>query len=292
MARPHRASVARKAILGPKNPNRNVQIRNLAVSGTYGLGIPSPRSSRRWNFEISITGAVPRHGVINWEEFGEKFWWVVLLSQWSTKMPREFRPKFRPIFRPTLRPGFRPVIKICRHDFALGNISSKYGWRKTYRTTRPPDNFWTSRKERLVLSIFRSFTGKNRAATQRGVENVPNDGGFKTTFWEGCHSWGFPPPSFFHPPWRFYTFSLPWNVAIFSTFCGSFLTKLHRKAGEKGKQSTGENSKESSGDQTPKLQISVPCRDRMCPEKKKVSRDLGGICLGFLFPWGVTPQNT
>ena len=35
-------------------------------------------------------------------------------------MPRKFRPKFRPIFRPILRPEFRPVIKICRHNFALG----------------------------------------------------------------------------------------------------------------------------------------------------------------------------
>ena len=34
----------------------------------------------------------------------------------------------------------------------------------------------------------------------RGVENVPYEGGFKTPVWEGCHSWGFPPPSFFHPP--------------------------------------------------------------------------------------------
>ena len=58
----------------------------------------------------------------NWEEFGEKFWWVVLHSTWSTKMPRKFRPKFRPIFAPTLRPEFRPVIKICRRNFALGNV--------------------------------------------------------------------------------------------------------------------------------------------------------------------------
>ena len=93
------------------------------------LGTPSPRSSRRWSFEISVTGAVPRHGVINWEEFGEKFWWVVLHSQWSTKMPRKLRPKFRPIFRPILRPGSHPVIKICRHNFALGNVSRKiFGW--------------------------------------------------------------------------------------------------------------------------------------------------------------------
>ena len=92
---------------------------------TKTLGTPNPRSSRRWNFEISVTGAVPRHGVINWEEFGGKFWWVVLHSQWSTKLPRKFRPKFRPVFRPILRPEFRPVIKICRHNFALGNVRRK-----------------------------------------------------------------------------------------------------------------------------------------------------------------------
>ena len=95
---------------------------NLRVES---LGTPNPRSSRRWNFEISVTGAVPRHGVINWEEFGEKFWWVVLHSQWSTKLPRNFRPKFHPIFRPILRPEFRPVIKMCSHNFALGNVRRK-----------------------------------------------------------------------------------------------------------------------------------------------------------------------
>ena len=91
---------------------------NSLKSRVLVLGAPSPRSSRRWNFEISATRAVTRHAVINWEEFGEKFWWVVLHSPRSTKMPRKFRPKFRPI----LRPEFRPVIKICRRNFALGNV--------------------------------------------------------------------------------------------------------------------------------------------------------------------------
>ena len=98
--------------------------RDLKVILTRALGLlgtPSPRSSWRWNFEISVTGAVTRHGVITWEEFGEKFWWVVLHSEWSTKMSRKFRPKFRPIFRPILR----PVKKICRHNFALGNVRRK-----------------------------------------------------------------------------------------------------------------------------------------------------------------------
>ena len=36
---------------------------------------------------------------------------------------------------------------------------------------------------------------------------------------------------------------------------------------EKREKSTGENSKQCSGEGAPKLQISVPCRSRTCPEK-------------------------
>ena len=75
------------------------------------LGAPRPRSSRRWNFEISATWVVTRHWVINWEEFGEKFWWVVPHSKWSTKKSRKFRPKFRPTLRPIFRPDFHPSHK-------------------------------------------------------------------------------------------------------------------------------------------------------------------------------------
>ena len=39
------------------------------------------------------------------------------------------------------------------------------------------------------------------------------------------------------------------------------------------KKSTGEKSKESSGDGAPKLQISVPCRRRTCPDWKTVGRE-------------------
>ena len=42
-----------------------------------GLGPPSPRSSRRWNCDISAT----RHGVINWEEFwGMRLFYLRLRS--------------------------------------------------------------------------------------------------------------------------------------------------------------------------------------------------------------------
>ena len=49
---------------------------------------------------------------------GQGAWWVVLPSEWITEMPRKVRPKFRPI----LRTIFCPVIKVCRHNFALGNV--------------------------------------------------------------------------------------------------------------------------------------------------------------------------
>ena len=57
-------------------------------------------------------------------------------------------------------------------------------------------------------------------------------------------------------------FSPPGNRAIFSTFWGHFLTKLHRKPGEKEKIHWRKSTK-SSGEASPKLQISVPCRGLM-----------------------------
>ena len=40
---------------------------------------------------------------------------------------------------------------------------------------------------------------KNRALTPEGGGKRTYEGGSKTPFWEGCHSWGFPPPSFVPP---------------------------------------------------------------------------------------------
>ena len=53
--------------------------------------------------------------------------------------------------------------------------------------------------------------------------------------------------------------------APFSRFWGARLTKLHINTGEKAKKSSGEPPVETGA---PKLQISVPCRGRTCPEKK------------------------
>ena len=95
---------------GLQNSSRNPSVDELAA--------PSSRSSQRWNFETLATGVLTRHGVISWEEFWEKFWWVTLLSTSSTAMARKFRPKFRPILRQDLCPSH----KICRRNFALGNV--------------------------------------------------------------------------------------------------------------------------------------------------------------------------
>ena len=47
----------------------------------------------------------------------------------ARKCSDNVRPKFRSILRPILRPEFRPVIKICRHNFALGNVRRKTFWK-------------------------------------------------------------------------------------------------------------------------------------------------------------------
>ena len=51
--------------------------------------------------------------------------------------------------------------------------------------------------------------------------------------------------------------------ATFSRFWGARLTKLHINTGEKARKIQW---RASSGDGAPKLQISVPCRGRTCPD--------------------------
>ena len=57
---------------------------------------------------------------------------------------------------------------------------------------------------------------------------------------------------------------------------GVILTKLYRKPEEERTKATGENKRNSSGDGAPKLQISVFCRSRTCPDfSKDLSAQLG-----------------
>ena len=109
------------------------------------LGTPSPRSSRRWNFEISVTGAVTRHGVINWEAFGEKFGGSFCTANEARKFRQKFRPEFRPIFSPNSSPRISPGHKNLSPQFRSGECQAYLvvqpldpyratGYRYTYRT--------------------------------------------------------------------------------------------------------------------------------------------------------------
>ena len=86
-------------------------------------------------FEISARRAVTRHGVINWEEFGEKFWWVVLCTHVTRKCPQKFVHNFAQFFTQTST----RVIKACRHNFALGNVRRNESSPKNERTEPEPE---------------------------------------------------------------------------------------------------------------------------------------------------------
>ena len=70
----------------------------------------------------------------------------------------------------------------------------------------------------------------------------------------------------------FYAFSLPRN-GQFSPRSGAISFRItHLKPGETGKNPPEKIQKKSSGDSAPKLQISVPCRGRTCPDCFKGSK--------------------
>ena len=84
-----------------------------------------------------------------------------------------------------------------------------YGGRKTYQTTRSPENFWTPPKELLVCSVVDSCAGKTEHWHLRGVENVPHEGGPQPLlkFGRGVIREGFHPPLFSTPLWRPLTYA-------------------------------------------------------------------------------------
>ena len=64
-------------------------------------------------------------------------------------------------------------------------------------------------------------------------------------------------------------FDAIFSTGFFATFSrcrGARLTKLHINTGEKMQKKI--QWRASSGDGAPKLQISVPCRGRTCPDKR------------------------
>ena len=56
------------------------------------------------------------------------------------------------------------------------------------------------------------------------------------------------------------------NFRQFLQLVGPFLAELHRNLEKEEKEKTGENLKKSNGEGGPKLQISIPCHGRTCPD--------------------------
>ena len=111
-----------------------------------------------------------------------------------------------PLKNPT-RDGFgqsAPLIKgVNLHSLNFGPWYG--GVQNVWGEENVPENAlsWKSLdpSERASGLLCRGFFyRKNRALTPEGGGKRTVRGGSKTPFWEGCHSWGFPPPSFFHPP--------------------------------------------------------------------------------------------
>ena len=71
--------------------------------------------------------------------------------------------------------------------------------RKTYQRTHYPENFGPLHKSFWSALSWIFVQAKQSTDTWGGGKRTVR-GGSKTPFWEGCHSWGFPPPSFFYPP--------------------------------------------------------------------------------------------
>ena len=112
-----------------------------------------------------------------------------------------------------------------------------YGGRKTYQRTRS-----LNPSKRVSGLLCRGFLYKEeqRTDTWGGGGKRTVRGGSKPPFGEGCQSWGFPPPSFFHPSMAssegksskipFITSSslLPWKLPCKGMFILSSYLRLAR----------------------------------------------------------------
>ena len=94
-----------------------------------------------------------------------------------------------------------------------GGGAKRMGGGKCTRQCALPNIFGPLQKELLVCSVVDSCTEKNRAPIPEGWK-THRTRGIQNPFWEGCHSWGFPPPSFFQK-------SLPGPADSFETLWGS-----------------------------------------------------------------------
>ena len=74
-------------------------------------------------------------------------------------------------------------------------------WGEENVPEKAPSRKFLDPSKRASGLLWRGFLyRKNRALTPEGGGKRTVRGGVENPFWEGCQSWGFPPPSFFHPP--------------------------------------------------------------------------------------------
>ena len=150
---------------------------NLAVLD-FCLGHPKPQKLVEMKFWDFSQRSRDKTWSDDWEEFGEKFWWVVLYSTRSTKKSRKIRPKFCPILRPTLRPEFRLVINITfvaaiSHWGMSGVICRIISQNVATFVGKRRDLFWTSdipfplSSLKVWGSTNKRYGAKSRSCTQR-----------------------------------------------------------------------------------------------------------------------------
>ena len=86
------------------------------------LGPPNPRKLAEMKFWLSNhKSLVTRHGVINWEEFGEKFG----ASSCTVNEARRCPENFAQVFAQYLALTCAQLLKSYRRNFALGNVCCK-----------------------------------------------------------------------------------------------------------------------------------------------------------------------
>ena len=123
--------------------------------------------------------------------FGLKNLHLCLQTWLINRVPRQFWVNLRSLWRQSARFTFEPLGR------DMGGAKGMGGGKRTRERALPKiigplqKSFWSA------LSFC---AGKTEHWHLRGVENVPYEGGSKTPFWEGYHSWGFQPPLFLSPP--------------------------------------------------------------------------------------------
>ena len=90
------------------------------------IGHPKPQKLAEMNFEISVAGAVTRHGVINSEEFGRNFGGSFCAANEARKCPEHFVQNFAQFFAQLFAQDFARSKKFVAAISLWGMSGVKY----------------------------------------------------------------------------------------------------------------------------------------------------------------------